>query len=539
MSLATFDRSTNTTNSTNPPNSSNMNHLNNLNTLTNLNSMNQLNHQLNINPLNSINLPVNHSASNNSTSSNGMNNSSNNNNNNNNNNSSSTTNNTSNNTPSPSPNPLLPTLLPHPLVINKSNSTPNVSTTSNKIKSPPSLSNFSNESNEIPLSNAVNLNLNLNLNHSINGLNSLNSLNNLNSANPIKQSNSPIQNQSTSNNNNQQQQQNPSLIMLPPLATPFLYNLQSNTQSDSTAINNNNTNSTIKSSSANTSGLPPLFKLAHDSSINQQGNNQQYSSNQNGFNNYNSFNSYFTQQTQSHNIQLPHQLQHQLQHSVQNNQKLQINQPNFDASLLGSLGGSLLGSNSLKRTSSMATLEQPSNESDTTKRQIKLDSSPSSKPLTHQPRKKRECPICHQYFSNLTTHKAIHNKDSKPYVCATCNRPFKRLNDLIRHEKCHLSQLGEWEYQCPFHPGSDLLRSNRGEICHHTGYFTRCDTYKNHLKAIHFRYPPNTLKSERSKVGGHCRECNEYFENVQEWLTKHIETNQCPKMINQCERKKR
>ncbi|QPG77035.1 hypothetical protein FOA43_004432 [Brettanomyces nanus] len=151
---------------------------------------------------------------------------------------------------------------------------------------------------------------------------------------------------------------------------------------------------------------------------------------------------------------------------------------------------------------------------------------------TSGPRKKRECPICHNFYSNLTTHKSIHNKGSKPYACTTCSRAFKRLNDLIRHEKCHLSKLGAWEYQCPFHPGASSGNSH-GEIsCHQTGYFTRCDTYKNHLKAIHFKYPPNTLKSERSKVSGHCKECGMYFNGVQDWLKNHIENNVCPKIIN-------
>ncbi|GMG40301.1 unnamed protein product [Ambrosiozyma monospora] len=165
--------------------------------------------------------------------------------------------------------------------------------------------------------------------------------------------------------------------------------------------------------------------------------------------------------------------------------------------------------------------------------------SSSSSTSSHPPRKKRECPICHNFFSNLTTHKSIHNKDSKPFTCSTCQRAFKRMNDLLRHEKCHLSKLGEWEFQCPYHDptggnnnspmGSEDVRT---ESCHHTGYFTRCDTYKNHLKAIHFKYPQNTLKSDRFKVSGHCKECGMYFDNVQDWLINHVETYQCPKMIN-------
>ncbi|KAH3662262.1 hypothetical protein OGAPHI_005510 [Ogataea philodendri] len=172
-------------------------------------------------------------------------------------------------------------------------------------------------------------------------------------------------------------------------------------------------------------------------------------------------------------------------------------------------------------------------------------SPPSSPPKPHRkrtssstpshPRKKRECPICHNYFSNLTTHRATHIQDSRPFTCQTCSRSFKRLNDLMRHEKCHLSKLGEWEFRCPFFINDPAGRS---ENCHHSGQFTRCDTYKNHLKAIHFKYPPNTPKSDRSKVSGSCRECGMYFNNVQEWLTTHVETKECTRKLDTGGRKK-
>ena len=152
----------------------------------------------------------------------------------------------------------------------------------------------------------------------------------------------------------------------------------------------------------------------------------------------------------------------------------------------------------------------------------------TNKKSKNLPRKKRECPICHKFYSNLTTHKTIHIKDSKPFICSNCSRPFKRLNDLIRHEKCHLSKIGDWEFKCPYYR-KDI---NNKEInsCHHTGYFTRCDTYKNHLKAIHFKYPPNTLKCNRINVSGNCRECGQFFINVNDWLNNHIENNQCASM---------
>ncbi|ODV86376.1 hypothetical protein CANARDRAFT_184188, partial [[Candida] arabinofermentans NRRL YB-2248] len=163
----------------------------------------------------------------------------------------------------------------------------------------------------------------------------------------------------------------------------------------------------------------------------------------------------------------------------------------------------------------------------TTTQYLKRSMSTASGSSSAQARKKRECPTCHMFFSNLTTHKAIHNKDSKPFTCPTCSRSFKRLNDLIRHEKCHLSKIGEWEFRCPYY---DPSKPNglSVEPCHHTGYFTRCDTFKNHLKAIHFKYPTNTLKSERQNVSGNCKECGQFFKNgVMEWLSDHVESGNC------------
>ncbi|GME80548.1 unnamed protein product [[Candida] boidinii] len=163
-------------------------------------------------------------------------------------------------------------------------------------------------------------------------------------------------------------------------------------------------------------------------------------------------------------------------------------------------------------------------------------SSNSTNTTVSTPRKKRECPICHNFYSNLTTHKSIHSRsDIKPYVCSTCQRGFKRLNDLLRHEKCHLSQLGEWEFQCPYHK-TDCEENE--SPCHHTGYFSRCDTYKNHLKAIHFAYPVNTQKCDRYKVEGTCKECHLSFANVQEWLVSHVESGNCKNIINHTSLKK-
>lgn len=140
-------------------------------------------------------------------------------------------------------------------------------------------------------------------------------------------------------------------------------------------------------------------------------------------------------------------------------------------------------------------------------------------------RKKRQCPECRLYFSNLATHKSTHlNPTARPHVCKICQRGFARPNDLFRHFKCHWKEMGtdSGQFKCPFKNGAS------GDHCSHTlGIFSRCDTYKNHLKAIHFQYPGGTRKSQRNLMPGRCRLCQLQFANVDDWLTNHIDTHQC------------
>lgn len=143
-----------------------------------------------------------------------------------------------------------------------------------------------------------------------------------------------------------------------------------------------------------------------------------------------------------------------------------------------------------------------------------------------KPRKKRQCPECKLYFSNLATHKSTHLKPTaRPHICKYCDRGFARLNDLFRHVKCHWKEIGsdKGQFKCPFkdHASGD-------HCCHSSGIFSRCDTFKNHLKAIHFQYPNGTKKDQRNKVSGHCRMCQEQFHNVDDWMVNHIERNKCP-----------
>lgn len=158
-----------------------------------------------------------------------------------------------------------------------------------------------------------------------------------------------------------------------------------------------------------------------------------------------------------------------------------------------------------------------------------------------KPRKKKQCPECRLFFSNLSTHKSTHlPTTNRPFQCRVCSRGFSRSNDLFRHEKRHWKELGngtEDAYKCPFSVA--LLREQRiaqglpihdlkDELpCHSSGIFSRCDTYKNHLKALHFEYPPGTKKKFRNGMHGKCKKCGQGFQNVDDWLNNHIETGQC------------
>ncbi|KAM3163842.1 C2H2-type domain-containing protein [Lachancea thermotolerans] len=72
------------------------------------------------------------------------------------------------------------------------------------------------------------------------------------------------------------------------------------------------------------------------------------------------------------------------------------------------------------------------------------------------------------------------------------------------------------------YPGKRRELAFETSECHQTGVFSRCDTFKNHLKALHFEYPPGTKKKDRSSVPGRCKQCGRHFANVGEWLSSHV-----------------
>lgn len=187
---------------------------------------------------------------------------------------------------------------------------------------------------------------------------------------------------------------------------------------------------------------------------------------------------------------------------------------------------SLLYSASLVDSDSDSQSEHKGSETIAAADTITTTAAAAANPRKWKPRKKRQCPECKLFFSNLATHKSTHlNPDSRPHICEYCSRGFARPNDLFRHVKCHWKEIGsdKGQFKCPYknHP--------TGDHCgHSSGIFSRCDTFKNHLKAIHFQYPSGTKKDQRSKANGSCRICQQSFESVDDWLVDHIENNQCP-----------
>lgn len=106
-----------------------------------------------------------------------------------------------------------------------------------------------------------------------------------------------------------------------------------------------------------------------------------------------------------------------------------------------------------------------------------------------------------------------------PFVCPHCSASFRIRGYLTRHMKKHAMKKA---YSCPFF---DCEEKNP---CHPTGGFSRRDTYKTHLKARHFLYPPGTRSENRSKVGGTCRGCGTKFDSNERWVEEHIHKKQCP-----------
>ncbi|KAG0656671.1 species-specific tRNA processing [Monosporozyma unispora] len=110
--------------------------------------------------------------------------------------------------------------------------------------------------------------------------------------------------------------------------------------------------------------------------------------------------------------------------------------------------------------------------------------------------------------------------DDEPFVCHYCDARFRIRGYLTRHIKKHAIEKA---YRCPFYK-EDAPRDLR---CHHSGGFSRRDTYKTHLKTRHLLYPDGVKPSERNKSFGHCAQCGEYCGSIKNWVELHIESGEC------------
>ncbi|KAG7664470.1 STP3 [[Candida] subhashii] len=126
--------------------------------------------------------------------------------------------------------------------------------------------------------------------------------------------------------------------------------------------------------------------------------------------------------------------------------------------------------------------------------------------------------------NTIVCKKTIATKDGTTidniFECPHCDATFKVKGYLTRHLKKHSSSKA---FMCPFYQED----GNIGTKCHPTGGFSRRDTFKTHLKALHFIYPPGTKSSERNQHSGRCAGCFQYFENNALWLERHIEMQKC------------
>lgn len=108
------------------------------------------------------------------------------------------------------------------------------------------------------------------------------------------------------------------------------------------------------------------------------------------------------------------------------------------------------------------------------------------------------------------------------FVCSICQTEFTVKGYLTRHMKKHSAQK---PFVCPFYDADSDSK------CHVTGGFSRRDTFKTHLKALHFVYPTGTRCGERGDKSGRCAGCFEQFASNAEWLNKHVATNKCPSTV--------
>ncbi|CEP62291.1 uncharacterized protein LALA0_S05e02234g [Lachancea lanzarotensis] len=106
------------------------------------------------------------------------------------------------------------------------------------------------------------------------------------------------------------------------------------------------------------------------------------------------------------------------------------------------------------------------------------------------------------------------------FECQHCYASFKVKGYLSRHLRKH--QVVK-DFQCPYWAPECQ--------CHSTGAFSRKDSYKMHLKAIHFVYPVGVAKTHRNRSKGRCAACYQEFDNNTEWFNQHVATRSCEGML--------
>ncbi|CAI7607967.1 unnamed protein product [Penicillium glandicola] len=137
------------------------------------------------------------------------------------------------------------------------------------------------------------------------------------------------------------------------------------------------------------------------------------------------------------------------------------------------------------------------------------------------------CPQCHLVFPDLRSHILTHNSTERPEKCpvVTCEyhtKGFIRKGDKNRHALTHYKGV----MVCNFCPGSGTPKERS---------FTRADTFKRHLVAVHGaeQLPPEKLghrPTSSIKTGinhtsdstGNCSICNENFRDAQGFF-EHID----------------
>ncbi|KAH3903184.1 uncharacterized protein SCODWIG_03576 [Saccharomycodes ludwigii] len=115
---------------------------------------------------------------------------------------------------------------------------------------------------------------------------------------------------------------------------------------------------------------------------------------------------------------------------------------------------------------------------------------------------------------------ASSNSNGNPFQCPHCVSNFKEKAYLTRHLKKHNPIK---DYRCPYW--------TEDHQCHPTGDFSRKDTFRAHMKSVHFIYPSWLKKTEKDSSVGRCSGCFEKFENNKNWLVNHIEPGKCGAMI--------